>query len=188
MHRVCLLLINKVQHIRVLRQSTGSGISSITRMHCGTLMNTCRGLTWNRSNCWIKLFFLFFRTKRVSRFVNSLFPPCLVSLLFTHVWVCASGRFHSRYQRYQRSSWFPSSHHHHTAATHLRSYIYSPLISSHCQIVVVDVRVWDPVLLVGVPASCSCLMFLSVQCFTAHEITWLISSTGLLITSSALTI
>ncbi len=73
---------------------------------------------------------------------------------------------------------------------HIYTHPWSPLIVRS----LVDVRVWDPVLLVGVPVACSCFMFLphvpacSLFIITAHEIPWLTSSTGLFITSSALTI
>ncbi len=63
------LLRNKSQHIWVLHLSTGSCISSIASMLCGTLVNVWRRLTWKRRNCWIEVEvfnFVFFEYKKYS--------------------------------------------------------------------------------------------------------------------------
>ncbi len=61
------LLRNKSQHIWVLHLSTGSCISSIASMLCGTLVNVWRRLTWKRRNCWIEVvIFVFFAHKKYS--------------------------------------------------------------------------------------------------------------------------
>ncbi len=69
--RMCLLLlVNKAQRIRVLRQNAGSCVSSTIPMYHDTLINLQLRLTWKRRNCWIKLSFLLYFNDVLTTFLG----------------------------------------------------------------------------------------------------------------------
>ncbi len=101
----------------------------------------------------------------LSRFVNSLFPPCLVSLLFTHVWVCRVGVS----TRAISAISVPADFHHPITITQLQlicdpiyTHPWSPLIvRSFWLMSVSEILCCSLVFLLHVPASCSCLFSVS---------------------------
>ncbi len=54
---------------------------STSNMHCGTLVNACRRLTWKRTNCWIKSLFLF------SLHTKSIFTWTILMMSLLPFWV-----------------------------------------------------------------------------------------------------